>query len=71
MTGRDLFLEEQLLRLFWKFQQTQGVRNRRTSLRHGLRDFRLRHVASLHQATITIGFLDGIQIGPLHVLDQC
>ena len=70
MTCRDLLLEQQLLGLFWQFQKTQRIGDRRPSFRHCLGDFRLREVASLHHSTVTVRLLDGIQVRTLDILHQ-
>ena len=70
MTGSNLLLEQQLLGFLGKLQQTQGVRNRGTTLRHRLSNLGLRHVQAFHHAAITVRFLNGIKIRTLDVLDK-
>ena len=70
MTGGDFLLKQQLLCFLGKLQQTQGIRNRGTTLRHRLSNLGLRHVQALHHTAIAVRFLNGIKIGTLDVLDK-
>ena len=70
MTGGNLLLEQQLLGFLGKLQQTQGIRNRGTTLRHRLSNLSLRHVQSFHHAAIAVRFLNGIKIRTLDVLNK-
>ena len=71
MASRDFLLKQQLLRFLGQLKQTKRICNGRATLRHSLGNLRLRHIQTLHHATIAIGLFDRIQIGTLDVLDKC
>ena len=70
MAGGNFLFKQQLLGALGKVEQTERVGHRGTTFGHHLRDLRLRHIAAFHEATISIRFLDGVQIRALDVLDE-
>ena len=70
MTGRQLALAHQRLHRLRQLQQPQHVGDVRAALADDLRDVILAVVEFFHQREIASRFLDGVEVGALHVFDD-
>ena len=54
-----------------QLQQAHGVGDRRTALAHALGNLSLGQPKLLDQRPVRGGLFQGVEVGPLHVLDEC
>ena len=70
MSHLQLAFRQQALRLLAQLQQAQQVGDRRTRTPHSLSDGFMGHAKLVQQTRQSPGLLQGIEVFPLHVLDQ-